>query len=73
MYGDNYQQIRTILLEAKTLGKNINTTQVDASLKEVEELYNESKNSDIISLRLNTLFERLKILSATEQAVETKK
>ena len=47
--------------------------QVDASLKELEELYNESKSSDIISLRLNTLFERLKILSATEQFIESKK
>ncbi len=73
VYGDNYQQIRSILLESKSLGKNINTSQVEASLKELEELYNDSKNSDIISLRLNTLFERLKILSATEQAVEVKR
>lgn len=72
VYGDNYQQIRSILLESKSLGKNINTKQVDSSLKELEELYNESKNSDIISLRLTTLFERLKVLSATEQAVAKK-
>jgi len=72
VYGDNYQQIRSILLESKSLGKNINTKQVDNSLKELEELYNESKNSDIISLRLTTLFERLKVLAATEQAVAKK-
>lgn len=72
VYGDNYQQIRSILLESKSLGKNINTKQVDASLKELEELYNESKNSDIISLRLTTLFERLKVLAATEQAIVKK-
>jgi hypothetical protein len=69
VYTDNYQQIRSILLESKSLGKNINTRQVDASLKELEELYNESKNSDVLSLRLTTLFERLKILVATEQTV----
>jgi hypothetical protein len=67
VYGDNFQQIRTILLDSKKLGKNINANQIDISLKELEELYNESKNSDITSLRLNTLFERLKVLSATEQ------
>ncbi|HEX6168197.1 MAG TPA: hypothetical protein VFZ33_00795, partial [Chitinophagaceae bacterium] len=67
VYGDNYQQIRSILLESKSLGKSINIKQVDNSLKELEELYSESKNSDIISLRLTTLFERLKILAATEQ------
>ena len=72
VYGDNYQQIRSILLESKSLGKNINTKQVDNSLTELEELYNESKNSDIISLRLTTLFERLKVLAATEQAVVRK-
>lgn len=72
VYGDNYQQIRSILLESKSLGKNINTKQIDNSLKELEELYNESKNSDIISLRLTTLFERLKVLAATEQVLEKK-
>ena len=73
IYTDNYQQIRSILLESKTLGKNINTRQVDASLKELENLYNDSKNSDVLSLRLTTLFERLKILTATEQTVNIKK
>ena len=73
VYTDNYQQIRSILLESKTLGKNINTRQVDASLKELEELYNDSKNSDVLSLRLTTLFERLKTLAATEQTSEVKK
>ena len=73
VYTDNYQQIRSILLESKTLGKNINTRQVDTSLKELEDLYNDSKNSDVLSLRLTTLFERLKTLAATEQQVEVKK
>jgi hypothetical protein len=67
VYSDNYQQIKNILVESKSLGKNINTSQVDASLKELEELYNDSKNSDILSLRLATLSERLKSLAATEQ------
>jgi hypothetical protein len=67
VYTENYQQIRTILLESKSLGKNINVNQVNASLKELEELYNESKNSDVLGLRLTTLFERLKSLVATEQ------
>jgi hypothetical protein len=72
VYADNYQQIRSILSESKTLGKNINTKQVDASLKELEELYNDSKNSDSLSLRLTTLLERLKVLSATEQMIAKK-
>lgn len=73
VYTENYQQIRSILLQSKSLGKNINTQQVDASLKELEELYNDSKNSDALSLRLTTLFERLKTLVATEQSLVAKK
>jgi hypothetical protein len=73
VYSDNYRQIRSILLESKTFGKNINLGQVDASIKELDELYNDSKNSDVLSLRLTTLFERLKSLAATEQTIEVKK
>ncbi|MEJ7912444.1 MAG: hypothetical protein WKF70_04770, partial [Chitinophagaceae bacterium] len=69
VYSENYQQIRNILLEAKNLGKGINVQQVNNSLKEVETLYNESKTSDSLSLRLNTLFERLKNLTAAEQSL----
>lgn len=67
IYSENYLQIRAILQEAKSLGRNINTRQVDASLKELEVLYLDSKNSDILGLRLNTLSGRLKNLVATEQ------
>ncbi len=69
VYGENYQQIRSILTDSKTLGKSIDQKRVDASLKELEELYAESKASDILSLRLNTITERLKNLVATEQAI----
>lgn len=73
VYTENYQQIRNILLQSKSLGRNINIQQVDASLKELEELYNESKSSDALSLRLTTLFERLKTLVATEQSLVAQK
>jgi hypothetical protein len=69
VYGENYQQIRSILSDSKTLGKNINVKQIDSSLKELEELYTESNASDVLSLRLTTLAERLKVLVATEQGV----
>lgn len=67
VYTDNYTQVRAVLIDAKKLGKTINTQQVDASLTEVADLYDASKNSDVLSLRFNTLFERLKTLAATEQ------
>jgi hypothetical protein len=67
LYTENFQQIRSILADTKSLGKNINARQVDASLKELEELYQDSKNTDVFGLRLATLSERLKNLVATEQ------
>lgn len=67
IYTDNYQQIRSILLDAKKLGKSIDLRQVDASIKDIDELYNDSKNADALSLRLNTLSERLKVLTVAEQ------
>lgn len=72
VYGDNYNQIRSILSDSKSLGKNINTKQVDGSLKQLEQLYNDSKDSDVLSLRLRTLFQRLEFLSATEQDVKNR-
>jgi hypothetical protein len=62
MYAENYQQIRTILAESKNLGRTVNNGRVEASMKELEELYNDSKTSDILGLRLNTLAERLKAM-----------
>jgi len=70
VYTENYNQIRTILNESRTLGKNINVKQVEASVKDLEQLYNESKTSDVLALRFTTLFERLKVLVGTEQLVK---
>lgn len=67
IYTANYNEIKAILSSSKTLGKNINLKQVDASVKELDELYKESKDADILNLRLNTLTERLKQLVVTEQ------
>lgn len=66
IYTDNYSEIKTILLESKSLGKDINIKQVDASVKELETLYNESKSADVFNLRINTLNERLKTLVTSE-------
>lgn len=67
VYNDNYTQIRSILLDTKALGPGINLKQLESSLKDLEDLYNDSKTSDVLALRLNTVQERLKTLAATEQ------
>jgi hypothetical protein len=67
LYADNYQQVRAIVMDSKSLGKNINLRQVEQSLQELEVLYRESRDADQLALRLKTVFERLNILTAREQ------
>ncbi|MFL5772384.1 MAG: hypothetical protein ACJ75F_04450 [Flavisolibacter sp.] len=68
-YSENHQQIKSILNNAKTLGRGIKTEQVDASIKEIEELYSDSYSSDILSLRLATVFVRLEKMVSIEQQI----
>jgi hypothetical protein len=65
-YGENYQEIKNILLQTRALGQNVNLKQVDQSVTELELLYTESRQADILNLRLNTLLERLKSLTQSE-------
>jgi len=67
LYADNYEQIRNILMQSKELGNNVNIQKIDQSLAELEKFYLESKDADILNLRLQTLSERLKVLVQTEQ------
>ena len=67
IYTANYSDIKNILQESKLLGKSINTKQVDNSLEELQNLYNDSKNADMLNLRISTLVERLKGLVNTEK------
>jgi len=67
LYLDNYTVTRNIVLQSKELGKTVDAKKIEASLKELDQLFIESKDADIINLRLNTLSERLKVLTACEQ------
>jgi len=66
MYSQNYNEIRSVLLQTKELGTNINFEKVDLTVFEFDQLYSESKEADAVNLRLNTLSERLKHLVSTE-------
>jgi hypothetical protein len=67
VYSDNFNEIKMILLQSKALGDNIDIKQVDISVKELQELYDDSKNADALNIRMNTLQERLRVLVITEQ------
>jgi hypothetical protein len=67
IYTANYNDIKNILNETKQLGNNINKQTINNSLAELQTLYTESKNADVLILRISTLTERLKTLVATEK------
>lgn len=67
IYARNYYEIRTVLLQSKELGNNINLKQLETEIQQFDLLYKESKEADIFNLRLNTLSERLKNLISIEQ------
>ena len=66
IYSQNYNDIRAILVQTKELGKNINTRQLEQAIRELDELYLQSKEADILNIRINTLHERLKHLVSLE-------
>jgi hypothetical protein len=67
VYQENFQQVKTILQEARGLGRSVNGAQIDASTRELEQLYAESRTADGLSLRMTTLFSRLQQLADLEQ------
>jgi hypothetical protein len=67
IYADNYLQIRQVLNESRTLSKRVNLSQLDLSISELQSLYNESRTSDLVAIRFETLISRLNLLIATEQ------
>jgi hypothetical protein len=67
MYGDNYSEIRSIIQSARGLVRHGNAIQVETSLKELEDLYNQSAQADVLNLRLNTLSGRLQALVLAAQ------
>ncbi|TCJ17872.1 hypothetical protein EPD60_06715 [Flaviaesturariibacter flavus] len=62
LYADNYNQIRGILQGARPLGRAGNPQSIDAALKELEELYQQSAQADVLNLRIQTLTGRLQAL-----------
>ncbi|GAA4319865.1 hypothetical protein [Flaviaesturariibacter amylovorans] len=68
IYKDNYTEIRAILSGGRSLGKSINATQLETSLRELDELYQESGKADVLNLRVQTLQERLRALVTAEGA-----
>lgn len=62
IYNSNFKEIKNIIADTKNVSAMVNQIQLNLTLKEVENLYNESKTIDSDNLRLKTLFERLEVV-----------
>lgn len=59
IYDNNYREIKNIISDTKSVGTGVDQIKLNATLKELEVLYTDSKNTDATNLRLKTLFDRL--------------
>lgn len=62
IYSNNFKEIKNIISDTKTASITVDQLQLTKTLRDVEAMYNESKNIDAGSLRLKTLFERLETI-----------
>jgi hypothetical protein len=69
LYSDNYNEIRAILQGARPLGRTGNPQSIDAALRELEELYQQSAQADVLNLRIQTLTGRLQALVQSVQSL----
>lgn len=59
IYNTNYQEIKNIIANSKSLSPSVDQIQLSKTIKELEKLYSESKAMDADNIRLKTLLERL--------------
>ena len=62
VYNTNFQEIKNIIGDSKSLSPSVDQFQLNKTLKDLERLFSESKTMDADNLRLKTLFERLEAL-----------
>ena len=62
IYSNNFQEISNIISNTAKVSASVDKSKTDKTLKEIEQLYTESKSIDEDNLRLKTLFDRLEML-----------
>jgi hypothetical protein len=59
VYYENYSQLKNLIASLKTAIVNIDQDQVNKTTTEIEKLYNESRQADLINLNINQVDERM--------------
>jgi hypothetical protein len=59
VYYENYSQLKNLIASLKTAIANIDQYQVNKTTAEIEKLYNESRQADLINLNINQVDDRM--------------
>ncbi len=59
LYNDNYKQLKELIASLKTTIPNLDQKQLDKTNTEIDRLYNDSRQADIINLNMNQVDERM--------------
>jgi hypothetical protein len=59
LYSDNYKQLKELIASLKTTIPNLDQKQLDKTNSDIDKLYNDSRQADIINLNINQVDERM--------------
>ena len=59
LYGDNYRQLKELIASLKNTIPDLDQEQLDKTNAELDRLYNDSRQADVINLNINQVDERM--------------
>lgn len=62
IYNDNYRELKELIASLKTTIPNLDQKQLDKTNNEIDQLYTDSRQADVINLNLNQVDERMNTL-----------
>ncbi|HEY6064481.1 MAG TPA: hypothetical protein VIV35_12770, partial [Chitinophagaceae bacterium] len=65
IYNENYSEMKELIASLKTTIANIDQAQLSKTSAEIDLLYNDSRQADVINLNFNQVNERMSIVCTT--------
>ena len=65
IYSENYGEMKELIASLKTTIPNLDQTQLNKTSAEIEQLYNDSRQADVINLNITRVDERMNVVCST--------
>ncbi len=65
IYNENYKEMKDLIATLKTTIPNLDQNQLNKTSSEIDQLYNDSRQADVINLNINQVNERMNIVCST--------